>query len=76
MNDSEIKKQQQYIITYIDILGGSDLIKKEREDEVLNKIYRIFDHIKSEADWRSLCEPELYVKFFGDNFIIAQQFDG
>ena len=76
MNDSGMKKQQQYIIAYIDILGGSDLIKKERNDETLNKIYQIFDHIKSEACWYNLCEPKRCVKFFSDNFIIAQQFDG
>lgn len=76
MHDSGIKKQQQYIIAYIDILGGSDLIKKEQGDETFNKIYQIFDHIKSEACWYNLCEPKRCVKFFSDNFIIAQQFDG
>lgn len=76
MHGSGIKKQQQYIIAYVDILGGSDLIRKEQEDETLNKIYQIFDLIKSEACWHSLCEPKRCVKFFSDNFIIAQQFDG
>lgn len=76
MHDSGIKKQQQYIIAYIDILGGSDLIKKEQGDETLNKIYQIFDHIKLESYWNTFCEPGQCVKFFSDNFIIARKYDG
>ena len=64
-----------HLLIYMDVLGCKNLIKEEKDDEILKFFYRYYEMVKSQAIYRRLYEPERKVKIFSDNIIIAEEFN-
>jgi hypothetical protein len=64
-----------HLLIYMDVLGCKNLIKEEKDNEILKFFYRYYEMVKSQAIYRRLYEPERKVKIFSDNIIIAEEFN-
>lgn len=58
----------QYCVAYLDILGGSNVIRNDDQCEHLNKINMIFEDALRES---KLLAKDIFVKIFSDNILLA-----
>lgn len=69
----KIIETKECFIASIDLLGAKDIIKKDEDDEHLNKINKIYQ------SWIKMGKGEYFkkieIKFFSDNVIIAIETD-
>lgn len=69
-------KASKYCIAYLDILGGTDIIRRDDKSEHLNIINMIFHDVINESKiFVHREDDDIFVKVFSDNILIAIKTD-
>lgn len=72
--DSYDRKTEDYIVAYIDLLGMTNRIKKEKDDltlNILHNLYTFSEHLTKEIDLDG--QKDIEFKIFSDNIIVAKR---
>ena len=72
--DKSRKKTKQYLVCYLDILGGTKLIQNDIENKYLNEISELYETAIQQCRVRHIYHKERKVKIFSDNIVIAQEY--
>lgn len=68
----ELLKTENYIISYLDILGGKNLIENDVNNECLNKINKLYKYTLTLLKKNNENESKkFFIKIFSDNILIA-----
>lgn len=72
--DKYDRKTENYIVAYIDLLGMTNRIKKEKDDltlNILHNLYTFSEHLTKKIDLDG--QKDIQFKIFSDNIIVAKK---
>lgn len=76
MNNQKLKTSKHYV-AYLDILGTKNIIKKDKNDNYLNKLNSIYQNVllQAKSALSGYNDKEFFIKIFSDNILIAINLD-
>ena len=66
-------KTKDYLVAYIDILGATKMMKPDSQDEYLNRIKDVYEHVLSKFKTSGCLSDSIKINIFSDNILLAAE---